>query len=73
VFTIKQCFFSENFVMILVNSTPLYILNICEVCGSYQCPYCPYYSQTAPFAASKFITSVFVITLELLKKVQHFT
>jgi hypothetical protein len=38
-------FVSERFVQILVNSTPLYILNICEVCGSYQCPYCPYYNS----------------------------
>lgn len=22
----------------------LYVLSICEVCGSYQCPYCPYFS-----------------------------
>ncbi|XP_015919307.1 CD109 antigen [Parasteatoda tepidariorum] len=22
----------------------LFVLNICEVCGSYQCPYCPYFS-----------------------------
>ncbi|KDR15355.1 CD109 antigen [Zootermopsis nevadensis] len=63
----------ENFVMILVNSTPLYILNICEVCGSYQCPYCPYYSRIAPSAASKLITILSVITLELMKKLRHFT
>ncbi|XP_039278846.1 uncharacterized protein LOC120348824 [Nilaparvata lugens] len=36
----------ETFEQILVNSTPLYILNICEVCGSYQCPYCPYYNKS---------------------------
>jgi hypothetical protein len=66
-------FFPENFIMILVNSTPLYILNICEVCGSYQCHYCPYYSQTAPFAASKFITVVLLITLQLLKTFKQFT
>lgn len=59
--------------MILVNSTPLYTLNICEVCGSYQCPYCPYYSQTAPFSASKFITVVLLITLQILKTFRQFT
>uniref|UniRef100_A0A8D8ZM66 Complement C3 n=2 Tax=Cacopsylla melanoneura TaxID=428564 RepID=A0A8D8ZM66_9HEMI len=34
----------EHFVQVLVNSTSLYLLNICEVCGSYQCPYCPYFN-----------------------------
>ncbi|PNF42789.1 hypothetical protein B7P43_G13621 [Cryptotermes secundus] len=63
----------ENFIMILVNSTPLYTLNICEVCGSYQCPYCPYYSQTAPFSASKFITVVLLITSQILKTFRQFT
>jgi hypothetical protein len=62
----------ENFIMILVNSTPLYILNICEVCGSYQCPYCPYYSRTASLAASRFTAIVCVITLQLLKKFGSF-
>jgi CD109 antigen len=39
--------FSERFIQVLFNSTPLYVLNICEVCGSYQCPYCPHYSHAA--------------------------
>ena len=30
--------------MQVFNATPLYVLDICEVCGSYQCPYCPYFS-----------------------------
>uniref|UniRef100_A0A1B6EA02 Alpha-2-macroglobulin domain-containing protein n=1 Tax=Clastoptera arizonana TaxID=38151 RepID=A0A1B6EA02_9HEMI len=37
----------ERFVQVLFNSTPLYVLNICEVCGSYQCPYCPFYNLAA--------------------------
>ncbi|BES89109.1 Complement component [Nesidiocoris tenuis] len=36
----------ESFIQVLFNSTPLYTLSICEVCGSYQCPYCPYYNST---------------------------
>jgi len=31
--------------MQVFNATPLYVLDICEVCGSYQCPYCPYFSS----------------------------
>ncbi len=34
----------ERFVARTFNSTPLYILSVCEVCGSFQCPYCPFYS-----------------------------
>ena len=34
----------ERFFIRTFNNTPLYILSVCEVCGSYQCPYCPYYS-----------------------------
>ncbi|XP_014256603.1 CD109 antigen-like [Cimex lectularius] len=40
----------ENFVQVLFNSTPLYTLSICEVCGSYQCPYCPYYNSVSILA-----------------------
>ncbi|XP_050713228.1 CD109 antigen-like isoform X2 [Eriocheir sinensis] len=35
----------ERFQMVLINST-INSLDICEVCGSYQCPYCPAYSST---------------------------
>ncbi len=34
----------ERFMVRTFNATSLYILSICEVCGSYQCPYCPFYS-----------------------------
>ncbi|XP_075233181.1 CD109 antigen-like isoform X2 [Lycorma delicatula] len=37
----------ERFEQVLVNSKPLYLLNICEVCGSYQCPYCPFYNSAS--------------------------
>ena len=37
----------ERFFVRTFNATSLYILSICEVCGSYQCPYCPYYSSAA--------------------------
>merc|ERR1739846_163237 len=35
----------ERFFVRTFNATSLYILSICEVCGSYQCPYCPFYSN----------------------------
>jgi CD109 antigen len=34
----------DRFMVRTFNATSLYILSICEVCGSYQCPYCPFYS-----------------------------
>ncbi|XP_071744217.1 CD109 antigen [Lepeophtheirus salmonis] len=34
----------ERFFIRTFNSTSLHVLSICEVCGSYQCPYCPTYS-----------------------------
>ncbi|XP_043245415.1 CD109 antigen-like [Amphibalanus amphitrite] len=42
----------ERFEMQMVNSTVLHVLNICEVCGSYQCPYCPFYSSAGVLSAS---------------------
>jgi hypothetical protein len=35
----------ERFFVRTFNATSLYILSVCEVCGSYQCPYCPTFSQ----------------------------
>ena len=35
----------ERFFVRTFNATSLYILSICEVCGSYQCPFCPFYSM----------------------------
>ncbi|XP_071531816.1 CD109 antigen-like [Panulirus ornatus] len=45
--TVMELFAPEHFEMVMINATPLALLDICEVCGSYQCPYCPIYS-TAP-------------------------
>ncbi|GLH03267.1 Uncharacterized protein GBIM_09200 [Gryllus bimaculatus] len=55
----------EHFVHVLVNSTPLYLLNICEVCGSYQCPYCPHYSGAMQFVANIVVlfTASILVTL----------
>ncbi|XP_069960338.1 CD109 antigen-like [Cherax quadricarinatus] len=45
--TVMELFAPEHFEMVMINATPLALLDICEVCGSYQCPYCAIYS-TAP-------------------------
>lgn len=46
--TIFENFAPEHFETTVINATPLAALDICEVCGSYQCPYCPFYSGDAP-------------------------
>ncbi|XP_045124583.1 C3 and PZP-like alpha-2-macroglobulin domain-containing protein 8 [Portunus trituberculatus] len=46
--SIYELFAPEHFETTVINSTSLAALDICEVCGSYQCPYCPYYSGRAP-------------------------
>ncbi|CAL4126204.1 unnamed protein product, partial [Meganyctiphanes norvegica] len=43
--TIMEIFAPEHFQTVMVNSSTLTDLDICEVCGSYQCPYCPGYSS----------------------------
>ena len=50
----------------IVDNYALYALSICEVCGSYQCPYCPFFSRSPvisiPFGlllAALFIRSLF--------------
>ena len=52
---------AEHFEMQVFNATPLYVLDICEVCGSYQCPYCPYFS-----AAPKSISLNLVVLFSLV-------
>ncbi|KAK3877542.1 hypothetical protein Pcinc_017750 [Petrolisthes cinctipes] len=41
---IFELFAPEHFETTMINASSLSALDICEVCGSYQCPYCPSYS-----------------------------
>lgn len=54
---------AERFIQVLVNSTPLHVLDICEVCGSYQCPYCPHYNTAATIAASYLVILTGIVLL----------
>jgi len=38
-------------------------LDICEVCGSYQCPYCPYYAQATSLFKHSYFTFNFLFFL----------
>jgi len=51
----------EKFFVKTFNATSLYILSICEVCGSYQCPYCPFYSASQLLQPNLIIFTVTII------------
>jgi hypothetical protein len=36
----------------------LFTLNVCYVCGSYQCPYCPYFNMAAVLKGTFTLLSV---------------
>ncbi|XP_076046263.1 CD109 antigen-like [Oratosquilla oratoria] len=55
--TIYEQYQPERFQMVLFNSTTR-SLDVCEVCGSFQCPYCPTYNSS-PITA--FIPNVTVL------------
>ena len=55
----------ERFEIKTFNATSLYILSICEVCGSYQCPYCPFYSS-ATFPAINWTMVLLLTVLTIL-------
>ncbi|XP_069950501.1 CD109 antigen [Cherax quadricarinatus] len=63
--TIMELFAPEHFETTMINSTSLAALDICEVCGSYQCPYCPYYSGTAdlPLLDTRFAALSFILAI----------
>ncbi|XP_064467422.1 CD109 antigen-like [Ornithodoros turicata] len=48
----------ENYKETIWENYDLYVLNICEVCGSYQCPYCPYFSAASSIAANALLVLV---------------
>ncbi|XP_069979705.1 CD109 antigen [Penaeus vannamei] len=59
--TIMELFAPEHFEMVMINATPLALLDICEVCGSYQCPYCPIYSGRSTCVCAVFY--LYVVSL----------
>ncbi|XP_054284296.1 CD109 antigen-like [Macrosteles quadrilineatus] len=59
----------ERFVQVVFNSTPLHVLNICEVCGSYQCPYCPHYSSATLQSVSLYIATVSLLLKTIISSI----
>jgi len=61
----------EKFYVKPFNATSLYVLSICEVCGSYQCPYCPFYSASSLLQPSLLFITVSLVTSLLLSRGEH--
>lgn len=56
-------FYIERFNETIFDALPTYVLSICDVCGSSQCPYCAIYNTatTAKAAFSVVLVSVFTV------------
>lgn len=39
-------FFVERYNQTMMDMYNLFLLSVCQVCGSYQCPYCPVFSSS---------------------------
>lgn len=56
----------ERFNETIFDSLPTYLLNICEVCGSSQCPYCPIYNIANALTQPMFWTLVLPFVISIL-------
>ncbi|EEC04468.1 conserved hypothetical protein [Ixodes scapularis] len=60
----------ENYKETIWENYDLFVLSICEVCGSYQCPYCPYFSSASSISLSWVLMfSTALLCQELYRKV----
>lgn len=53
----------ERFNETIFHSLSTYVLNICEVCGSSQCPYCSIYNLSSSILASPLVLVILIIIL----------
>lgn len=53
----------ERFNETMLNAYNLYALSICHVCGSYQCPYCPFYSAARHMNEPSIVLLLVLLTL----------
>lgn len=60
----------ENYKETIWENYDLYVLSICEVCGSYQCPYCPHFSSASSISLNwMLLFSTALLCQELYRKV----
>lgn len=59
----------ERFNESIFDSLPTYLLNICEVCGSSQCPYCTIYNLSSTLSVPIFtiLISMFIIIVRQIR------
>ncbi|XP_065221551.1 CD109 antigen-like [Planococcus citri] len=57
----------ERFNETIFDATPTYLLSICEVCGSSQCPYCPIYNTAVVFKATILFSILFTFVVRYLR------
>lgn len=60
--------FTERFNETIFDYIPTYLLNICEVCGSSQCPYCSIYNA----AVKSPVPLILIISMSFVLIVRHF-
>lgn len=65
--------FLERFNETIFDSLPTYLLNICEVCGSSQCPYCSIYNAAfkSPISFVLILTALSMVLLRQFRIVNH--
>lgn len=64
----------ERFNETIFDALPTYLLNICEVCGSSQCPYCPIYNLAVAISSPPaFLLTLFVLSIVFVQKLQGYT
>ncbi|EFN73645.1 CD109 antigen [Camponotus floridanus] len=65
----------ERFNESIFDALPTYTLNICEVCGSSQCPYCPIYNAATLLAtpAGFLLIASLVVTITRYFRTQQFS
>ncbi|CAO1404502.1 unnamed protein product [Diamesa hyperborea] len=63
----------ERFNETIFDSLPTYLLNICEVCGSSQCPYCSIYNAAfkSPISFVLILTALSMVLLRQFRIVNH--
>lgn len=61
----------ERFNETMFDAYNLFVLSICHVCGSYQCPYCPVFSWSNTIAPNPFTLLIIIISYFLWKSSMH--
>jgi hypothetical protein len=56
----------ERFNETVVQTYELYVMDICQVCGSYQCTYCPTYNHATRGLMTSSLTMIAALLISLV-------